>query len=60
MANYNWQQKDWPLFHFSLESVEDELLAFAEKLGRVSGIVESLPEETRQETIVDMILADHF
>ena len=58
MANYNWQQKDWPLFHFSLESVEDELLAFAEKLGRVSGIVESLPEETRQETIVDMILAE--
>jgi Fic family protein len=58
MANYNWQQNDWPLFHFSLESVEDELLEFAEKLGRVAGIVESLPEETRQETIVDMILAE--
>lgn len=58
MANYNWQQKDWPLFHFSLESVEDELFAFAEKLGRVSGILESLPKETRQETIVDMILTE--
>jgi Fic family protein len=58
MATYNWQQKDWPQFKFSLNEVEDELLLFAEKLGKVSGILESLPEETRQETIIDTMLAE--
>jgi Fic family protein len=58
MSFYNWQQKDWPQFKFSLENVEDTLLLFSEKVGRVSGIVETLPEETRQETIVDIILAE--
>ena len=30
MVSYNWQQSDWPQFRFSLENVEDELLAFSE------------------------------
>jgi Fic family protein len=58
MAKYNWQQKDWPLFKFSLDSVEDDLLFFSEKVGRVSGILEGLPEETKQDVIVDIILAE--
>ncbi len=58
MATYNWQHKDWPLFKYSLDRVEDELLLFAEKVGRVSGIIESLPEETKQETIIEIILAE--
>lgn len=58
MTFYNWQQKDWPQFRFSLENVEDTLLLFSEKVGRVSGILEALPEETRQETIIDIILAE--
>ncbi len=55
---YNWQQKDWPNFRFSIHGVEDVLLIFAEKVGRVSGILESLPEEIKQETIVDIILTE--
>ena len=58
MATYNWQQPDWPHFTFSLESVEDDLLLFSEKVGRVSGILEGLPEETQQDVIVDIILAE--
>lgn len=58
MAKYNWQQKDWPQFRFSLEGVEDDLLLFSEKVGRVSGILEGLPEETKQEAIIDIILAE--
>ena len=58
MATYNWQQEDWPHFKFSLDGVEDDLLIFSEKAGRVSGILEGLPEETRQEVIVDIILAE--
>lgn len=58
MARYNWQQEDWPNFKCSLKNVEDDLLIFSEKVGRVSGILEGLPEETKQEVIVDIILAE--
>lgn len=58
MERYNWQQKDWPQFKFSLEKVEDDLLLFSEKVGRVSGILEGLPTETKQDVIVDIILAE--
>src|SRR5579872_1774493 len=58
MATYNWQQEDWPHFVFSLQNVEDMLLTFSEKVGRVSGILEGLPDETRQEVTVDIILAE--
>ncbi len=58
MAKYNWQQKDWPEFTFSHDRVEDELLVFFEKVGRVSGMLEGLPEETQQEALVDIVLAE--
>lgn len=58
MTKYNWQQKDWLHFKFSLEEVESELFLFAEKLGRVSGILDSLPENVKQETVIDIILAE--
>ncbi len=58
MTIYNWQQADWPQFRFSLENVEDDLLRFAEKVGRVTGILEALPAETRMEALVDIILAE--
>ncbi|MCX6315984.1 MAG: Fic family protein [Bacteroidetes bacterium] len=58
MSKYNWQQKDWLQFRFTLEVVEQELLTFMEKVGRVSGILEGLPEETKQDVIVDIILAE--
>lgn len=58
MAMYNWQQKEWPNFNFSLERVENELLIFSEKLGRVSGLLEGLTEASKQDVIVDIILAE--
>ncbi len=58
MAKYNWQQNDWLQFKFSLEAVLDDLLIFTEKAGRVSGIVEGLPEETKQDVVVEIILAE--
>lgn len=58
MMIYNWQQKDWPQFNFTLDTVQEELLAFSEKVGRVSGMLEGLPEEIKQDAIVDIILAE--
>jgi Fic family protein len=36
---YNWQQEDWPNFKYDLSVVEEDLYAFAESLGRVSGMI---------------------
>lgn len=58
MAKYNWQQKDWLQFKFSLEAAEEDLQIFTEKVGRVSGILEGLPEESKQDVIVEIILAE--
>lgn len=58
MTIYNWQHENWPNFKYSLKNVEDDLLIFSEKVGRVSGILEGLPEEAKQEVIVDIILAE--
>jgi Fic family protein len=58
MEMYNWQQKGWPRFVFSLESVDDQILVFSEKLGRVSGLLEGLTETSKQDVVVDIILAE--
>ncbi len=55
---YNWQQKDWPAFKYTTEVVEDMLLQFSEKAGRVLGILEALPEESREGTVIEIILAE--
>lgn len=58
MASYIWQNSNWTQFNFSIERVEDDLLLFAEKVGRVTGILEALPEETRVEALVDIMLSE--
>jgi Fic family protein len=55
---YNWQQSDWPDFQYRTEEMEDLLLAFRERAGRVSGLFDALPEETQTETIIDMMVAE--
>ena len=55
---YNWQQKDWPHFTYDLSSVEDDLFAFAEQVGRVSGMLEALPEDTRIDVIISTMVAE--
>jgi Fic family protein len=58
MTRYNWQQKDWPDFSYSPEGVENELFAFAEKTGHISGLLKALPEESQLETIIDMMVTE--
>ena len=58
MGFYNWQMPEWPQFSFSIESVQDELVTFSSKEGRVAGILEALPPEARQDAIVDIILTE--
>lgn len=55
---YNWQQKDWPHFHYDLTGIEDVLLAFAEKTGLASGLLKGLPEDVQTEAIIDMMVSE--
>lgn len=58
MLLYNWQQKDWPNFTYSLTGVEDELFSFAERVGHVSGILKALPEHIQMEAVIDIMVAE--
>lgn len=41
---YNGQQSDWTKFTYDLKGIEDVLFSFAARAGRVSGILEGLPD----------------
>jgi Fic family protein len=58
MARYNWQLKNWPNFEYSLQSIEDEVFLLAEKTGKVTGILNALPETTQMEAVVDIMVAE--
>lgn len=55
---YNWQYPNWPAFHYKSEVVEGLLLDFAEKTGRVSGLLEALPEDTQSDAIIDLMVSE--
>ena len=58
MTRYNWQQKDWPDFTYSLDEIEGAFFLFSERIGHIAGILKALPEETRIETIIDTLLTE--
>ena len=56
--NYNWQQSDWSNFKYDLNDIEDILFAFAERAGRGAGLLEGLPEDTKTEAMIDIMVAE--
>jgi Fic family protein len=55
---YNWQQKDWPNFKYNLSKVEDNLFAFAEETGHITGVLDSMPEDLQTETIINILVSE--
>ncbi len=55
---YNWQQKDWPNFTYSTEEVEAQLYEFSERAGKINALIESLPEESRVEAVIELLVAE--
>lgn len=55
---YNWQLPDWPDFRYDLAAIEDDLFAFAEQTGRISGMLKTMPEETQIEAIISTMVAE--
>lgn len=55
---YNWQQKDWTLFHFDKGILEDRLYSFAEKTGRIQGVIKALPKEYHTQTLINVLVSE--
>ncbi len=55
---YNWERENWPDFQYGLDGIQDQLLRFTEKTGRVDGLFSALPESLQTETIVDLMVAE--
>lgn len=55
---YNWQQPDWPDFHYSLSDLQHIFIAYAEKTGHVNGILKGLPEAIQSEAMIDFMVSE--
>lgn len=55
---YNWQQHDWPNFRYDLSSVQESLLAFAEKTGHAGGVLKALPHNLQLETVIQLMVTE--
>lgn len=55
---YNWQQKDWPHFTYDTSQVEGLLYDFVERVGRSTGLLDALSEESQKEAIVELMVAE--
>lgn len=53
---YNWQTPDWT--RFDIADVLDELTVFERHVGRVSGVLDALPEGSQAETQVDLMVSE--
>lgn len=56
---YNWQLADWPDFTYELTGPGDKnLFAFAQRAGRMSGLLDGLAAEMRTQTAIEMMVAE--
>jgi Fic family protein len=54
--SYNWQHKNWPDFQYDPSVVENIAMDFAMESSEVKGIVDGLPAEYQQETILEFMI----
>jgi Fic family protein len=55
---YNWQQPDWPEFHYDLSGIEEILFKLAEKTGRASGLLKGLTADAQLEATIEMMVVE--
>lgn len=55
---YNWQQPDWPSFVFDIVQLEDLLFDFVQREGKNSGLLQGLAEESMNEAIIEILVAE--
>lgn len=55
---YNWQQKDWPKFQYKTDNFEDLLFDFAQRTGRISGVVDGFSESEQAEAMINLMVSE--
>jgi Fic family protein len=58
LMKYNWQQNDWPNFHYNLELVQDTLFKIARKTGYIAGKHSDLPSDTQTEILINLMVEE--
>ncbi|PIB31310.1 cell filamentation protein Fic [Maribacter sp. 4U21] len=55
---YNWQQKDWPNFQYSIEAIENLLYDFFQRTGRIGGVLQGLSETEQAEAMINLMVSE--
>lgn len=55
---YNWQLPDWPKFTYQLEQLEPKLLHYAQLSGKLSGSLDGLGSELKENTLIDFMVME--
>lgn len=55
---YNWQRSDWPDFQYDLEGLQESLIRFAQKSGRVDGLLAALPQKEQVDARINMMVSE--
>ena len=55
---YNWQQKDWPNFKYKTEDIDDNLFDFAQRTGRIGGVLDGFSESEQSEAMINLMVSE--
>jgi len=55
---YIWQQNGWPNFRYNPAELDTLILKFSEKIGRIGGLLDALPEGTQTDTLIDIMVSE--
>ena len=55
---YNWQLSEWPDFVYEVREVQPLIMAFAQETGEVSGVIQGLSDDLKQETVLQLMLSE--
>ena len=55
---YNWQQKDWPNFQYKTEDIDNLLYDFAQRIGRISGVLDGFSESEQSEAMINLMVSE--
>lgn len=58
LMRYNWQQPDWPNFHYDLSDLYETLIAIAEKTGRIQGKISHLDKDLQTEALISLMVEE--
>jgi len=58
LMKYNWKQKDWPNFQYKTNTIEDSLFDFAQRTGRISGVLDGFSESEQTDAMINLMVSE--